>query len=72
MPRDMRLFFIQIKCYQSEEKLETKRVIVLAFSCMGIFLCLVYIIFMYARLFMNKVDYKMWDMRTITIDDYSV
>ena len=68
----MSLFFIQIRCYQAEEKLDSKRFLVLISSCLGIFLCLVYIIFMYVRLYMNNLDYKIWDMRTITIDDYSV
>ena len=72
MPKDMRLFFIQIKCFQAEEKLDSKRFRVLIFSCMGLFLCLVYLIFMFVRLYMNNLDYKIWDMRTITIDDYSV
>lgn len=40
--------------------------------CMGIFMTMLYHAFMYYRLYVNKVDYKLWDSATITLNDYSI
>ena len=39
---------------------------------MGILLCLYFLIKVYYRYFTNDIDYNIWDIHTITIDDYSV
>jgi hypothetical protein len=35
-------------------------------------MCLTFIAFMYYRYFSNKLEFKLWDMRTVTLDDFSV
>jgi hypothetical protein len=41
-------------------------------SCVGMLCCIVVVLRNYYRFRVNKIDYKLWDFRTITIDDYSV
>jgi len=41
-------------------------------GAVGFFFCIVFIFFLYYRLQVNKLDYKAWDLKTVTIDDYSI
>ena len=36
------------------------------------FFCIIFISCLYYRLQVNKLDYKEWDLKTVTIDDYSI
>lgn len=42
------------------------------FVSMGIFGCLLFIIVQYNRLLSNELDYQLWDIQTVTLNDYSV
>ena len=64
--------FIQVKCYQKQEWINYKKPIILGLGCLGIFGCMVFLIVFYYRLLANTVDFKLWDMKTETIDDFTV
>ena len=34
--------------------------------------CLVFLVILYKRLFSNELDFKLWDLQTVTVDDFSV
>ena len=46
--------------------------ICLAFGCLGIFGCFIYFIIMYYRLFANFIDFKLWDIKTVTANDFAI
>jgi len=41
-------------------------------GAVGFFFCIVFISNLYYRLQVNKLDYIAWDLKTVTIDDYSI
>ncbi len=66
------LVFAQIGCVIPDDQLQTRRLTIFGFSCLGIFGCLLFWVILYFRLSGNQIDYKKWDMETITINDFSV
>lgn len=69
---DDALVFTQVKCFETEQYKSNKRTIALSFSCLGVFGCVTYLIIMYYRLFVNQIDFKLWDMKTVTANDFTV
>ena len=49
-----------------------KRWLFMLASCTGMFCCFVIVLRYYYRYKANEYDFKLWDIKTITIDDYSV
>ena len=39
---------------------------------LGIFGCLLFNVVQYNRLVSNELDFKIWDMQTVTLNDYTV
>lgn len=66
------LVFATIKCYQNEELLSKKKQYAILFVSLGIFGCLLFNVVQYNRLVSNELDFKIWDMQTVTLNDYTV
>lgn len=49
-----------------------KRWMFMLASCVGLFGCLTFVLSIYYRYKLNNIDYKQWDLDTVTINDYSV
>lgn len=66
------IIYLQYQCQQDEAGLTTKREEALLFTCMGIFICGV---FLSTLFFLNKladIDFKAWDVETVTAGDFTV
>jgi hypothetical protein len=57
---------------QPESKNLHKRRVMYCAGAGVFFFCIVFISCLYYRLQVNKLDYKEWDLKTVTIDDYSI
>jgi len=66
------IIYLQYKCEQDVEELNTKRVEALLFVCLGIFISFTFLSVLY---FLNKtalIDFKQWDVETVTAGDFTV
>ncbi|CDW77052.1 UNKNOWN [Stylonychia lemnae] len=57
---------------KQEEVLAYKRKIGLLGVCLGIFMCMIYVFVIYFQYQSNELDSILWDIQTVTINDYSV
>lgn len=65
-------FFIQYSCTQPQSQLNSKYKEVSTIACLGVFVSLFYLVVLYFFKRNSKIQYKSWDMNTITPGDYSV
>ena len=64
--------FIQIPCTFTAEDLNTRQVEGLAIACLGVFICLFFVVYLDYLKSIFKNLYIEWDVKTITAGDYSV
>lgn len=41
-------------------------------SCLGMFMCMIYVFVIYFQYQANELDFILWDLETVTINDYTV
>ncbi len=66
------VFFAQYSCLQSEQSLGAKRFQALYCVCMDIFLTLCFLTLIAYLRDLTYIMVKEWDIKTITVTDYSV
>jgi len=69
---DSALIFTQVKCFEEDSWKFMKRHISLGFACLGLFGCSIYLVIFYYRLLSNYLDFKLWDMKTATVNDFAL
>lgn len=70
--KDTSLFYYQYFCRQDDSDITAKRQEALAIICIGIFICLVFLCGIYYLFETSKLDYKLWDVDTVTAADFTV
>jgi hypothetical protein len=68
---DTALIFVQYTCTQSAEDIATKKSQLSIISCLGVFVCFLFIICVYHLKRDSKLDQLDWDIETITPGDYT-
>jgi hypothetical protein len=66
------IIYLQYECQQEDEVLNVKKQQGLLTSCIGIFICGIYLSIMY---YLNKtalLDFKQWDVDTVTAGDFTI
>jgi hypothetical protein len=66
------LFYGQVKCLQDPTSLDSKRQFATLFVSLGVFGCLLYGLIIFYRLQSNEIDFKLWDLQVVTLNDFSV
>jgi len=66
------MFYIQYYCYQENEELNDKRHQALLIGCIGLFSCFIFTFMIYYLMKMQRLQYKEWDVRTVTAGDFTV
>ena len=69
---DEALIFTQAKCFEDDSWQALKRRVTLAFTCLGLFFSLWFMFVFLYRMQVNKLDFSLWDLKTVTIDDFTV
>lgn len=62
----------QIFCTESVPELNNKRGLGLVVVCFGFFMCAVYLVFVSYLSKTTTMDYKVWDVDTVTAADFTV
>jgi hypothetical protein len=69
---DKGTIFVQVPCTFEQDELVTRRIEGLVIACLGVFICLFFVVFLdYLRSIFKNL-YIEWDVKTITAGDYSV
>lgn len=50
----------------------TQKVLALGLVCLALFVLMVYHAFLYFRLYVNDIDYGLWDLDILTLNDYTI
>jgi hypothetical protein len=66
------VIYVQYFCSQDIEDVNQKRHEALLISCIAIFICLVYLSVLFYFFESSKIDYKVWDVDTVTASDFTV
>eukprot|EP00347_Sterkiella_histriomuscorum_P016370 403353449 len=69
---DSAIFFAQVKCFTKEEEFNHIKRIGLISVCLGLFMCFIYVFIIYFQQQVNELDFILWDLETVTINDYTV
>jgi len=69
---DEALFYFQYSCKHTNEALNEKRVVGLFVGCLGIFMSLVFLLALFYLYKSSTMDYKVWDVDTVTPADFTV
>lgn len=69
---DLGTVFIQLPCKFENDELNTRQVEGLAIACLGVFICLFFVVYLdYLKSIFKNLNIE-WDVKTITAGDYSV
>ena len=69
---DLGTIFVQLPCKFGAEELNTRQVEGLAIACLGVFICLFFVVYLdYLKSIFKNLNIE-WDVKTITAGDYSV
>lgn len=69
---DNSVFFLNVKCLQSLEEVNTKRMESHYIITLGILICFIFLIMLYYAKNVLKITAKKWDLDMITASDYTV
>ena len=64
--------YIQYRCSQPLETVNTKRVQGLAIVCLGIFVSMLFLLTHWYLSETAVIDFKLWDVETVTASDFTV
>jgi len=65
------VLFAQVACTQSDEMIVSKNVWGLASACIGLFMCLMFMLTLQYVYNTDKINEKILDMALVTVDDYT-
>lgn len=66
------MMYVQYFCEQSDSDLNDKRRQALIVICLGIFISLLFLLSLYFQEKTAILDYKLWDVDTVTAADFTV
>lgn len=66
------MMYVQYFCQQTESDLNDKRRQALIVICLGIFISLLYLLSLHYQEKTAALDYKAWDVDTVTAADFTV
>lgn len=69
---DNALFYLQYFCIEDKEDITVKRQEALVIICLGIFISLIFLCAIYYLFETSKLEYKSWDVSTVTAADFTV
>ena len=64
--------FLQYSCTQTLEAVNTKRVWGLGIACLGILISLILLLVHWYLKQSSVIDFKLWDIETVTASDFTV
>lgn len=65
-------FYVQYFCEQPISDINSKRQLALFIVCLGFFICFIYFLMIYYLSKTSTLDYKLWDVLTVTSADFTV
>lgn len=66
------IFYVQYFCRQRSSRLLDKKLDSLLITCLGVLISLLFLITIYYLSKSNDIDYKLWDVKTVTPADFTV
>ena len=66
------MFYIQYYCIQDDDQLVSKRRQALVVVSISVFIALLYLLAIYYNEKTSILDYKLWDVDTVTVGDFTV
>ncbi|CDW90155.1 UNKNOWN [Stylonychia lemnae] len=65
-------FYIQYTCEEPDSEILIKKHSALAVACLGLFICFIFFCMTYYLSKTSYIDYKLWDVFTVTAADFTV
>eukprot|EP00347_Sterkiella_histriomuscorum_P002409 403368266 len=69
---DNAIFYLQYFCLENNDGVTAKRQEALVVACLGIFISLIFLCAIYYLFETSKLEYKTWDVSTVTAADFTV